>query len=320
MWVTSTLISETEVMPNYWLSSENLIPRVIESTRTYLDPETGLEIQPYVVPFSNYKTQVKSAPSDINQYASANWLYNYNQDIKIDRSNVAETIIPSPKSLIVHDKSKKLDLSKGIDLRLEGVEISAIEASIMRLENLGILENSQGVPTTIVIDKNANLGDEGYQLNTREKGIKIVASTGAGAFYGLQSLASLLSLENLTVSLVSVVDEPRYEYRGQHIDVARNFHSKAMILRLIEQMGAYKLNKLHLHLAEDEGWRLEIPSLPELTQVGSERCMDLTDTQCMQPQLGGAGSTARDGFYSAQDYIDILKYAKKTSYSGNPFT
>jgi hexosaminidase len=75
-------------------------------------------------------------------------------------------------------------------------------------------------------------------------------------------------------------------------------------------MAAYKLNKLHLHLAEDEGWRLELPSLPELTQIGSKRCLNLSDKHCLQPQLGG-GAGDRDGYYSVSDYQEILRMASK---------
>jgi len=81
------------------------------------------------------------------------------------------------------------------------------------------------------------------------------------------------------------------------------------MFKLIKQMAAYKLNKLHLHLAEDEGWRLELPSLPELTQVGAKRCLDLSDKQCMQPQLGGVAE--KNGFYSISDYQEILRLATK---------
>ena len=67
----------------------------------------------------------------------------------------------------------------------------------------------------------------------------------------------------------TIVDEPRYGYRGMHVDVARNFHDKDSILKLLEAMAMYKINKLHMHLTDDEGWRLEIPGLPELTEVGT---------------------------------------------------
>jgi len=96
-----------------------------------------------------------------------------------------------------------------------------------------------------------------------------------------------------------------------HYDMARNFHGKAVTLRLIEQMGRYKLNKLHLHLTEDEGWRIQIPGLPELTDVGGNRCFDLTETQCLLTQLGTGPSKSGsgNGFYTRDDFVEILKFA-----------
>ncbi|MGL5533959.1 MAG: family 20 glycosylhydrolase, partial [Plesiomonas shigelloides] len=135
----------------------------------------------------------------------------------------------------------------------------------------------------------------------------------AGAFYGLQSLISLIPMDgSKTIATVTVKDMPRFEHRGMHADVGRNFHNKESILRLLDQMAAYKLNKFHFHLSDDEGWRLEIPGLPELTDVGSQRCHDLSETQCLLPQLGSGpdSNNQGSGFYSKQDYVDILKYAK----------
>ncbi|MCV5949252.1 family 20 glycosylhydrolase, partial [Escherichia coli] len=80
---------------------------------------------------------------------------------------------------------------------------------------------------------------------------------------------------------LSIQDAPRFDYRGVMVDVARNFHSKDAILATLDQMAAYKMNKLHLHLTDDEGWRLEIPGLPELTEVGSNRCFDLEEKSCL---------------------------------------
>src|SRR5690606_11130727 len=87
-------------------------------------------------------------------------------------------------------------------------------------------------------------------------------SDNAGAFYGNQSLLGLLPAapaRSLSLQLLTVVDSPRASWRGMHYDMGRNFHGKEVTLRLIEQMARYKRNKLHLHLTEDEGWRIEIP-------------------------------------------------------------
>src|SRR5690606_23466189 len=82
-------------------------------------------------------------------------------------------------------------------------------------------------------------------------------------------------------------------------------------LRLIEQMGRYKLNRLHLHLTEDEGWRLEIPGLPELTEIGGQRCFDLQEDRCLLTQLGTGPHTSGsgNGFYTTEDFVEILKFA-----------
>ena len=131
-------------------------------------------------------------------------------------------------------------------------------------------------------------------------------------FYALQSIAGLVSLDNLVVPALTITDAPRYAFRGMHIDVARNFRSKQFILDTLEQMAAYKLNKLHLHLADDEGWRLAINGLPELTEIGATRCLDLTEQQCLLPQLGAGldPQASINGFYSADDYIEILRAAR----------
>ncbi len=99
--------------------------------------------------------------------------------------------------------------------------------------------------------------------------ITVKGSDNAGVFYGIQSILSLAAADG-TVPHGQVTDQPRFEYRGLHIDVARNFRPADDIKRLIEVMSMYKMNKLHIHLSDDEGWRLEVPGLPELTEVRSK--------------------------------------------------
>ena len=94
-------------------------------------------------------------------------------------------------------------------------------------------------------------------------------NSSAGVFYGLQTLLGLQSSEG-RFPKVSIKDSPRYAYRGMHLDVARNFVAKEHVLKLLDVMAMYKLNAFHFHLTDDEGWRLEIPGLPELTEVGHD--------------------------------------------------
>ena len=96
--------------------------------------------------------------------------------------------------------------------------------------------------------------------------IRIVGKSPRGVFWGVQSLLSIVS--DGKVPWVKVKDAPRYEYRGLSIDVARNFLPKKEVMKILDGMATFKMNKLHLHLTDDEGWRLQIPGLPELTKVG----------------------------------------------------
>ena len=98
--------------------------------------------------------------------------------------------------------------------------------------------------------------------------IRIQGKDEAGLFYGIQSLLSLLASFTSGLPEISITDEPRFEFRGMHVDVARNFHTTEDLKRLMDAMAMYKMNALHLHLTDDEGWRLHIPDLPELTTVG----------------------------------------------------
>ena len=150
------------------------------------------------------------------------------------------------------------------------------------------------------------------------QGVRIVGVSPAGVFYGLQSLRSLLpppsrgSGRGLDLPAIRVVDAPRFGYRGFMLDVARNFQTKSAVLRTLDLLARYKLNVFHLHLTEDEGWRLEMPSLPELTAVGARRGHPSDSGRNLPPAFGSGPDLDRpwgSGFYSRTDYVEILRYA-----------
>ncbi len=129
----------------------------------------------------------------------------------------------------------------------------------------------------VTLPNNTDLGvheEEAYSLTVdpQAKSIHIQSSTNVGLFYGSQTLLSMISPVNTSqvgtsLPAVHIVDAPRFLHRGLSLDVARNFFSKGEIFKIIDTLAMYKMNKLHLHLSDDQGWRLEIPSLPELTEV-----------------------------------------------------
>ena len=105
------------------------------------------------------------------------------------------------------------------------------------------------------------------EMDADTPAVRIIGRAKAGVFYGVQTLISL-AMDSRGIPGGHISDQPRFTYRGLMMDVARNFRPKDEIIQLIDAMSMYKLNKLHLHLADDEGWRLEIDGLPELTEVG----------------------------------------------------
>jgi len=167
----------------------------------------------------------------------------------------------------------------------------------------------------IVLNVDASLANpEAYTLRIDAEKITISGGDNSGAFYGVQSLLSLLPAQKtsvLNLPRLTAFDTPRYTWRGMHYDMARNFHGMEYTLRLIDQMARFKLNKLHLHLTDDEGWRLEIPGLPELTEIGGKRGFDLGEQTSLLTQLGtGPFDTGSgNGFYTVDDFLKILKYA-----------
>ena len=165
------------------------------------------------------------------------------------------------------------------------------------------------------------LNKEAYELSVEEDKITIAASTSAGAFYGVQSLLSLIPAsayahpqKEIQIPCVEIKDEPRFAYRAFMLDVGRNFQPKSEIFRVLDVMALYKLNVFHMHLTDDEGWRLQIPSLPELTDVAGKRGHTLDSKHFLPPSHGSGGEIENKtgtGFYTTADFIDILKYADK---------
>lgn len=163
---------------------------------------------------------------------------------------------------------------------------------------------------------------EAYRLNVNsDKTIVIEGNDKAGVFYGIQSLMAMLPAElflgkttGISWPVVQIEDAPRFGYRGLHIDVSRNFQQVETIKKLIDLMAFYKLNVLHFHLTDDEGWRLEIPALPELTQVGAQRQHTTMAASALHPAYGSGPFAYTEGrhgsgFYSRKQYIDLLRYA-----------
>jgi len=147
-----------------------------------------------------------------------------------------------------------------------------------------------------------SLGDEGYELVITDTLVTVTAHTATGLFYGAQTIRQLLPAlveytaaypRPLFLPVGRIVDAPRFGWRGAMMDVARHFRPPEDVKRFVDLMALYKLNRLHIHLSDDQGWRIEIPGWPRLTEHGGST------------QVGGGPG----GFYTAEEYADIVAYA-----------
>ncbi|MDT0595798.1 family 20 glycosylhydrolase [Glaciecola petra] len=324
------LVSESILFPNYLLVSNDSHARVIASTLSQQMPGQQIPKHQHVLPFT-LNEQLKRGANDAVAIATATErLERFSSRSALslnDKPPNSPRIIPNVKhSAWTHIR---LDIKEGIALPdTIKQNASLYHAITQRLSNNGITLNDKGIKVQLVGKpkgshepdmKDANLQinhaqSEVYHLSITDNSIIVKFTDNAGLYYAFMSLAQLYSKDSQSLPIGTINDSPSLGFRGLHIDVSRNFRSKAFILQTIDQMSYFKLNKLHLHLADDEGWRLQIMSLPELTEIGGYRCFDERETQCLLPQLAGGDGVSQDtvqnsGFYTVDDYQAILKYA-----------
>jgi hexosaminidase len=180
---------------------------------------------------------------------------------------------------------------------------------------------ASGAAIQLVQNKTADktLGSEGYKLSVTPNAVTITANAPAGLFYGVQSLLQLFPKEIESPTAVSgvtwqapcvdVTDYPRFSWRGLMFDVSRHFFTKEEVKRYIDDMVRYKFNLLHLHLTDDEGWRIEIKSLPNLTKVGAWNVKKVGYFGTF-PKPGPNEPRDYGGFYTQDDIRELVQYAK----------
>ncbi|KAK3609931.1 hypothetical protein CHS0354_011761 [Potamilus streckersoni] len=299
-------IARTDFMPKWIIASDGLEARVINST----DDQSLKFVDAFVKP-----RQWKRYNFDrFNPYTCQERARKFNVT---DRGKTGRLILPSPREITI-DESKMMKFNVQ-SLKIQYSDDLESEAEYLSNKTgvqvaTGTEQQSNNV-IQLQVRKDLNSNPEDYTLSiiTSSNYTQITGQSPTGVFYGIQSLLSIIaSFPDMRIPDMRVVDGPRYSYRGMHLDVARNFHDVEDVKRLIRAMAMYKLNKLHLHLTDDEGWRLEIPGLPELTEVGGRRCFDLNETLCILPQYGSGptNETSGSGFFSVGDYRTILSYAK----------
>jgi hexosaminidase len=230
------------------------------------------------------------------------------------------SIIPEPFQIEKGNGSFILPKSISINTPSSANEVAAqIVAQLELVTGVKVKYNQQNPTIQLSIVKDENLTNEGYALTVDKNGIQIKANTNAGLFYGWQTVMQIMpsaiyankKQTQLKWELpnVTIIDKPRFEWRGLMLDVSRHFFSKADVKVFIDDMARYKYNRFHWHLTDDQGWRIEIKSLPKLTEVGAWRAerkgkwMNTTTPLTSEPKTYG-------GYYTQEDIKEIVAYAK----------
>ena len=229
------------------------------------------------------------------------------------RAAIPHAIIPLPTSVSLQDAGSFVVDSATMVVVAPGAgpEVDRIAMRVLELmgrpssttpRRLAAADTIPGRSIYLRLGDDAALGDEGYRLDVTPALVTLTANRPAGLFYGVQTMRQLLpvSVEHpaalnraLRIPAGVVIDAPRFAWRGSMLDVARHFLPIEDVRRHVDRMALYKLNRLHLHLSDDQGWRIEIKSWPQLTRVGGST------------QVGGGAG----GFYTQEQFAELARYA-----------
>ncbi|HQW42734.1 MAG: family 20 glycosylhydrolase [Chitinophagaceae bacterium] len=236
-------------------------------------------------------------------------------------------LIPQPVSIVENNKAGNFILPSTINIIVPNNEEVKKIASLFAAQitpptgyKTTIKAGNSPLPKSILflLTTDKTIADEGYKLKVTSAGITLTARKPAGIFYGVQTLLQLLpsgitsttelDYDEWDIPAVTIEDQPRFGWRGLMLDVSRHFFTVAQVKDYIDQMVKYKFNLLHLGLTNDQGWRIQIKSLPKLTEVGAWR-VERTGTfgNLSKPQPGEPATYG--GFYTHEDIKELVKYA-----------
>ena len=242
------------------------------------------------------------------------------------QNNYISHVIPQPVKLILNKGNFQLTnnatlfFSSDIDDSTSQIIDDILKNSFS--SKISITKNKSIASIIFLLKKYPDtlLKNEGYTLNINRQKIIMTANKANGLFYAMQTLLQLIpvvniqkipSNKNINIPCISIVDYPRFKWRGFMLDVSRHFFSTSVIESIINEMSKYKINIFHWHLTDDQGWRIEIKSLPKLTKVGAWR-VPRTGGEFMNLQKPQPGEQATyGGFYTQDEIRDVIAYAKK---------
>ncbi|MFT7606440.1 MAG: hexosaminidase [Saprospiraceae bacterium] len=305
---------EIKTIGEVWLIKEADGPVGVYLVSNPGDTETVHPIKDFKIsPFTN-PNQVTRNKNDNEPIPTAEYLFDQNKKLSQLDSEQWYKSIPSvigyEKEAGVFDLDKNFAISCAEDLKSEALLLRDALKTLHYLK--APIKDRDG---DIVLKIDPKIAEpEGYRIHVENEKIHINGFDKAGVFYGVQTLLNLIENKNgkRFINACKINDAPSYSYRGVHLDVSRNFQTKATLLKMIDVMASYKVNKIVLCMTEDEGWRIEIDGLPELTQIGSKRGHPSKDGSNLEPAYGSGPFTSSptgSGFYTRADFKEIIQYA-----------
>ena len=226
-------------------------------------------------------------------------------------------IIPQPKQVEIRNGYFTMDQKTTITYNDPQLKFLAGYASqtIESLNKLHLPVKSSKAASlfplsiSLILDDKSKTATEGYVLTVSPTAITVKGTSSKGLFYGVQSLLQLIPIHGESIiPALEIQDEPRFSWRGLLLDVSRHFFTLDQVKKLIDEMVIYKFNLLHLHLSDDQGWRVEIKKLPELTRVGAWRVPRTGLWWDRQPPQDGEAATY-GGFYTQEQIRELVAYA-----------
>ncbi|MEI6275987.1 MAG: family 20 glycosylhydrolase [Prolixibacteraceae bacterium] len=281
-----------------------------------------------IAPFTRPE-QLLRTKDDMAQVPTPESRYNENLSLSLLPKAQKPILIPTPVSVRNLSDSVLIDNNWPI-CYADGLEMEA-NYLVKKLKDLTGTEFRmvKGAPHSfpafsLQIGSIGHKMPEAYELTLNSKnGLSVKGFDAAGVFYGIQSLLATLPVElfknpkaQIKTASLQISDAPRFPYRGLQFDMSRNFQSRNTIRKMLDIMAFYKLNRFLFYFMEDEGWRVEIPGLPELTQIGSARQHGKVSDPLLHPSYGSgpfanAGEGYGTGFFTSEDFVEMLNYAKE---------
>ena len=262
-----------------------------------------------------------SIPGQFADYPDGTYVYNFNESVNPAGAKFNGTvydIFPTPKSITLTGGA--LPLTDVVTINATpGTDIAAGYLR-EKLSAAGISEGDGKVSVNLSLMPDGNgKNSEYYELTVAGDGmIDITGASADGLLNGVKTLVAVIetkwAMTDKELPCVKITDYPDLGYRGVMIDIARNFTGCDDLKRMIDLLALYKINRFQFHFCDDEAWRLEIPGLPELTQVGSRKGLTLDETDFLVQTYRGTGNPdettgTANGYYTRAQFIDLLKYA-----------